>query len=184
MPYRPTEHTRRQAALKREELLRAATRLVAAHGFVSTTVTAVTRACNVSSGSLYSHFDSRDEFPAEVFRLAANHELAAVRQAIGSSAAEPERRLTAMIEAFADQDVTLAAGAVIGAISESLVGRLAPLGSDELQRTTDTQTVAGIEAFCLRALDTREPEHVTSDHSAASDRPHAIALAPALEVPK
>ncbi|MFE4593536.1 TetR/AcrR family transcriptional regulator [Streptomyces laurentii] len=52
---------------------------------------------------------------------------------------------------FARQDPAIAAGAVIGAISEALVGRLSPEVAQRAE-VPDDQLVAEIRDFCLRAL--------------------------------
>lgn len=53
---------------------------------------------------------------------------------------------------FATQDVGLSSAATIGAISESLVGRLNPVGDDDLDALDDTAAIDAIVAFCCRAL--------------------------------
>ncbi|MFF8594549.1 TetR/AcrR family transcriptional regulator [Streptomyces sp. NPDC015220] len=52
---------------------------------------------------------------------------------------------------FARQNAAVAAGAVIGAISEALVGRLSPEAARKAE-PPDEQLVAEIREFCLRAL--------------------------------
>ncbi len=52
---------------------------------------------------------------------------------------------------FAPQNAAVSAGAVIGAISEALVGRLSPEVSQKAE-VPDEQLVAEIRDFCLRAL--------------------------------
>lgn len=53
---------------------------------------------------------------------------------------------------FPRQNVGLSASATIGAISESLVGRLDPVGFDGLDLLDDDTIVEEIVAFCRRAL--------------------------------
>ncbi|ROO88203.1 TetR family transcriptional regulator [Actinocorallia herbida] len=59
--------------------------------------------------------------------------------------------------AFAAQDTTLAASAVLGAISEALIGGLRPSDGDEPAPSPDgAAIVEGIRLFCFRALGTEE----------------------------
>ncbi|RLV56833.1 TetR/AcrR family transcriptional regulator [Aeromicrobium phragmitis] len=53
---------------------------------------------------------------------------------------------------FAQQNVGLSGAATIGAISESLVGRLNPVGYDGLDGLDDTVIVDDIVVYCFRAL--------------------------------
>ncbi|MGY1720198.1 TetR/AcrR family transcriptional regulator [Blastococcus sp. SYSU DS0552] len=57
---------------------------------------------------------------------------------------------------FVEQDVVLAASAVMGAISEALVDRLRPLGPATTTPTTDHDVITGIRSFCFRALGAEE----------------------------
>lgn len=208
MPYRPTEVTRRNAELKRAAFLRAARSLVAAKGFGGATVAAIAGECGASVGSVYSYFDGREHLLAEVFRSAADHELAAVRTAVAAAGHRATDRLDALIATFAGralqgrrmawsllfepvtpavdaerliyrrsytelgeeiigdgiadgafvaQDVALAASAVMGAISEALVGWLRPPGTDQ-PTTSDDDIVEGIRRFCFRALGAEETQ--------------------------
>ncbi|MGC5346882.1 TetR/AcrR family transcriptional regulator [Streptomyces sp. DT24] len=54
--------------------------------------------------------------------------------------------------AFAPQNATVASSAVIGAISEALVGRLGPIEPDAVSGMSDELLVAEIRDFCFRAL--------------------------------
>lgn len=202
MPYRPTERTRRRAADKKEALLRAALGIVSEHGFAGTKVTAIAEECGISVGSIYTHFDNRDELLAEVFRSAARHELAAVRTAVMSARPAARDRLDALIFTFSGralrsrtmawsllfepvspvvenerlthrhayvelgehilrdgiaegtypaQNVTLSASATMGAISEALIGRLNPIGTENLSNLSDELVIEQIRTYCHRA---------------------------------
>ncbi|WP_229074919.1 TetR family transcriptional regulator [Actinoplanes sp. DH11] len=202
MPYRPTALTRKNAADKRAALLRAARALVAADGFRAATVAAIAARGQASVGSVYSHFDSRDLLLAEVFRSAASHELAVVRDAVADTGQPATDRLGDLIRVFGGralqgrrmawallfepvnpaveaerltyrrsyteiteqivrsgqergeflpQDTGLAASAVLGAISEALVGWLRPESPPPLPQA-QADVVDGIRLFCLRAL--------------------------------
>jgi AcrR family transcriptional regulator len=55
-------------------------------------------------------------------------------------------------ELFVAQDPTLASAAVIGAISETLVGRLNPVGFATVSRMSHEAVIDEVRAFCFRAL--------------------------------
>ncbi|MCD0449513.1 TetR/AcrR family transcriptional regulator [Actinocorallia sp. API 0066] len=57
---------------------------------------------------------------------------------------------------FAAQDVALAASAVLGAISEALIGGLRPGDRPAASAEADAAIVEGIRLFCFRALGTEE----------------------------
>ncbi len=202
MAYRQTELTRKKAETKRDGLLRAARSLVAAGGFRAATVAAVAARCEVSVGSVYSYFDSRDGLLAEVFRSAAGHEIDVVRAAVTAAGSPATDRLGALIDTFCaralqgrrmawallfepvspaveaerliyrrswtdlgeqivgdgvaagefvPQDPRLASSAVMGAVSEALVGWLRP---DEVPEPS--AELDGIRRFCFRALGAHE----------------------------
>jgi AcrR family transcriptional regulator len=204
MPYRQTESTRKNAENKRDGLLRAARSLVATGGFTAATVAAVAARGQVSVGSVYSHFDSRDRLLAEVFRSAAGHEIEVVRAAVNGAGRPATDRLGALIRTFSGralqgrrmawallfepvspaveaerltyrraytdlgeeiiraglagggfvpQDARLAASAVMGAVSEALIGWIRPDSPDPSPDVID-----GIERFCFRALGAPCPE--------------------------
>lgn len=198
MAYRPTALTRKNARDKRAGLLRAARALVAAGGFRAATVAAIAAECQVSVGSVYSHFDSRDGLLAEVFRSVAGHEIDVVRAAVDEAGPRPADRLAALIDTFGrralsgrrmawallfepvspvveaerlvyrrsytellagivgdgcaagdflPQDTGTAASAVLGAVSEALIGSISPDSPEPPPGVVD-----GIRAFCFRAL--------------------------------
>ena len=180
--------------------MRAAEDLIDEGGYGAASVVAVARRAGVATGTLYYHFGSKEELFVEVFRVAADRELAAMHAA----AAQPNgwaSSFEAVIAAFAGralsrprlawalvhepvdalvdaerlacrrrycegmaallgqgveggelpaQDVSLSAAALVGAISEALVGPLSPVehrpGSDP------APVVAGIVALCLGAV--------------------------------
>jgi AcrR family transcriptional regulator len=89
----------RRAAV-REQILRAAHDQVAEGGYGSAAVVEVARRACVATGSIYRYFPSKALLFAEVFRAAADRELAVVAQ-IATRPGEPAaRRLAAAVEAF------------------------------------------------------------------------------------
>jgi AcrR family transcriptional regulator len=55
-----------------------------------------------------------------------------------------------------DQDVNLTAAALVGALSEALVGPLSPVAP----QLDEDRLVCGLVAFCQRSITDREPAHV------------------------
>ncbi|MGW4480559.1 TetR/AcrR family transcriptional regulator [Rhodococcus triatomae] len=104
MAYRPTEKTRAAKEQRRSALLTEATVLVAEGGFGAATVKAIAERCQVSVGSVYSHFDGNTDLLASVFRRGADQELAAVRTAV-SAAEGGANRLRALVETFAQRAI-------------------------------------------------------------------------------
>jgi AcrR family transcriptional regulator len=100
MPYRPTERTEARRLQAREQIVLAATELVAAGGYRAATVSAVARRAGVATGSVYRHFPSKAGLFAEVFRRASQREVDAVRAA-ASGAGSAVERLEIAIETFA-----------------------------------------------------------------------------------
>lgn len=78
----------------REALLRAATRVVARHGFAGASVQRITQACGVSHGTLYTYFDSLQQLLDELLPAEGLAMLRALGRAGGPSGSyfEQERR--------------------------------------------------------------------------------------------
>lgn len=201
MAYRPTEATRASAEAKRASMLAAARAVVAEEGFAGATVSAIAERSGVSVGSVYSYFDNRETLLAEVFRNAAEYELAQVQRGVDEIGDDARDQLGALIDVFAaralrgrrmawsllfepvipavemerlrlqqayrdlneriiaggvaagvfaEQDVPVVSSAVMGAISESLVGALNPIHTN-VPSDVDA-LVATIRTFCFRAL--------------------------------
>ncbi len=100
MPYRSTARTEARRQAGRERLLEASHALVAEGGYAAASVGAVARRAGVGTGSLYTHFSSKAELLAEVFRCASEREVEATRGAAGLAGSACER-LAAIGEVFA-----------------------------------------------------------------------------------
>src|SRR6476469_3582110 len=100
MPYRPTERTEARRLQAHEQIVLAATELVAGGGYRAATVSAVARRAGVATGSVYRHFPSKAGLFAEVFRRASQREVDAVRAAAEGSG-DVVQRLEIAIETFA-----------------------------------------------------------------------------------
>ncbi len=100
MPYRPTARTEARRQAGRERLLEATQALVGEGGYAAASVGEVARRAGVSTGSVYTHFPSKAELLAEVFRRASEREVQATRRAAGLAGSAGER-LAAIGEGFA-----------------------------------------------------------------------------------
>lgn len=84
----------------RQRLIDATVELLAEGGYAAATVNALTARAGVAAGTLYRHFDSKEELFAEIFRTLSGREVDAMGVA-GSGDGPPLDRLEAAIEAFA-----------------------------------------------------------------------------------
>jgi len=84
---------------QRRALLVAAADILAEDGYAGCSVTAVAARAGVASGSVYTHFRSKAELAAEVFRTIVTREVDAVRDAAASGSAV--ERVVGVIETFA-----------------------------------------------------------------------------------
>jgi AcrR family transcriptional regulator len=111
MAYRATERTEARKAAVREGIVTAARRLIARGGYAEAQISAVAAEAGVATGTVYRHFPSKADLFAEVFREASQHEVDAMREAMGARArgsatrlVEPgpvEERIAAGVEIFA-----------------------------------------------------------------------------------
>ena len=100
MAYRPTERTEARKAVARERIAAAALAQVAEGGYSSASVQTVAGRAGVAVGTLYRHFPSKAELFAEVFRRAAERELAVVAEVMSGTGRPVEERAAAGVEAF------------------------------------------------------------------------------------
>jgi AcrR family transcriptional regulator len=101
MPYRPTKRTEARKAATRDAIVAAALAQVAAGGYASAGIQVVSRRAGVAVGTVYRHFPSKGELFAEVFRRAAEPELAVVVDVSAAADGRPaSERIAAAVEAF------------------------------------------------------------------------------------
>jgi AcrR family transcriptional regulator len=86
MAYRSTERTEARKAQTRERIVSAALELVARGGYVAAQVAAVAERAGVAVGTVYRYFPSKSDLFAEVFRVASQREVDAMRA--GAAATE------------------------------------------------------------------------------------------------
>ena len=89
-----------ERTVTRDRLVDSAAALIEEGGYAAATVAAVAERAGVATGALYRHFPSKAELFVEVFRSAAEQELAAMRAAAARHATFSER-LEAVISTYA-----------------------------------------------------------------------------------
>lgn len=83
----------------RQRLLDAAVELLEEGGYAAASVAAITQRSGVAAGALYRHFPSKAELFVEVFRNAAEEELAALQEASAAPGSVAEK-LEAVVREF------------------------------------------------------------------------------------
>ncbi|MDX1457771.1 MAG: TetR/AcrR family transcriptional regulator [Marinobacter sp.] len=91
MAYRETEKMRRRKAQTRQRILDCARYLVSEGGFRNAQMTQLASQAEVATGTIYRHFDSKEELFAEVFRAATQHEVDKVAQDLAGDGNAAER---------------------------------------------------------------------------------------------
>src|SRR3954453_10114223 len=100
MAYRPTPRTEARRAEVRDRVVRAALDLIRLGGYRGPSVAAVAERAGVATGTVYRHFPSKAELFAEVFRVASQHEVDAVAEAMAAPGTATER-IAVGVETFA-----------------------------------------------------------------------------------
>jgi AcrR family transcriptional regulator len=99
MAYRRTPRVQARLDAQRAALVDAAALILGEDGYAGCSITAVAARAGVASGTVYTHFRSKAELAAEVFRRIATREVEAVRAAARQGSAV--ERTVAVIETFA-----------------------------------------------------------------------------------
>ena len=99
MAYRRTPRVQARLDAQRDALVAAAAEILAEAGYAGCSITAVAARAGVAAGSVYTHFRSKAELAAEVFRTVVTREVDAVRTAAATGPAA--ERVAAVIETFA-----------------------------------------------------------------------------------
>lgn len=100
MAYRRTPRVEARQAAARERIAAAAHEQVAEGGYASASVQAVAARAGVAVGTVYRHFPSKADLVAEVFRTAAERELAVVAEVTAGPDRPAPERIAAGTEAF------------------------------------------------------------------------------------
>ena len=91
MAYRETEKMRQRKAEARKRIVDCTYQCVAEGGFRSARVTRIAGLAGVATGTIYRHFESREDLFAEIFRLATQREVDKVAEALASDGNAAER---------------------------------------------------------------------------------------------
>lgn len=80
---KPTKSATKSAgAMSRQAILDTAARLFRQEGYAATSLRAIADACDMKAGSLYYHFDSKDQIVSEVLDIGVQRVFDAVRSAV------------------------------------------------------------------------------------------------------
>lgn len=82
MAYRETEKMRQRKAQARKRIIECTWECVAEGGFGSARMTRIAGLAGVATGTIYRHFESREDLFAEIFRLATQREVDKVAEAL------------------------------------------------------------------------------------------------------
>lgn len=102
MSYRETSRSRARKQAVQNEILRAASALVAEGGFRNATMNQVAERAGVATGTVYRYFKSRSTLFSEVFRVATQREMEQVKLALAGEGATIAR-LEAALKVFASR---------------------------------------------------------------------------------
>ena len=96
MAYRETEKMRQRKAEARQRIVDCTFQCVMDGGFRSARITRIADLAGVATGTIYRHFESREELFAGVFRLATQREVDKVAEALATEGNAPTRLETAL----------------------------------------------------------------------------------------
>ena len=82
MAYRETEKMRQRKAEARKNIIECTWQCVAEGGFRSARISRIAGLAGVATGTIYRHFESREDLFAEIFRLATQREVDKVAEAL------------------------------------------------------------------------------------------------------
>lgn len=102
MAYRETEKMRHRKAEARQRIVDCTYDCVAAGGFRSARITRLAGLAGVATGTIYRHFESREDLFAEVFRLATQREVDKVAEALATEG-DATIRLERALRQFAER---------------------------------------------------------------------------------
>jgi AcrR family transcriptional regulator len=101
VPYRPTAKTEARRAATRERIVSAALDQLADGGYASASVQAIATKAGVATGTVYTHFPSKSDLFAEVFRRASARELAVMKDTAAHDETPARERIARGAETFA-----------------------------------------------------------------------------------
>lgn len=102
MAYRETEKMRQRKAQARQRIIDCTYECVAQGGFRSARITRIAGLAGVATGTIYRHFESREDLFAEIFRTATQREVDKVAEALDTRG-DAVARLEAALRQFAER---------------------------------------------------------------------------------
>jgi len=78
----PAESVKTTAAASRQTILDTAARLFREEGYAATSLRAIAQACDMKAGSLYYHFESKDQIVSEVLSIGVQRVFDAVKSSV------------------------------------------------------------------------------------------------------
>ncbi|WP_417502220.1 TetR/AcrR family transcriptional regulator [Marinobacter sp.] len=102
MAYRETEKMRLRKAAARQRIAECTYQCVAEGGFRNAKITRIAQLAGVATGSIYRHFESKEDLFAEIFRVATQREIDKVVQALATPGSAIER-LEKALQQFAER---------------------------------------------------------------------------------
>ncbi|SFN16318.1 TetR/AcrR family transcriptional regulator [Marinobacter pelagius] len=102
MAYRETEKMRQRKAQARQRIIDCTYECVANGGFRSARITRIAGLAGVATGTIYRHFESREDLFAEIFRTATQREVDKVAEALTTDG-DAAVRLEAALRQFAER---------------------------------------------------------------------------------
>lgn len=102
MAYRETEKMRLRKAEARQRIARCTYECVAEGGFRNARITRIAQLAGVATGTIYRHFESKEDLFAEIFRQATQREIEKVTEALASPGSATER-LEKALRQFAER---------------------------------------------------------------------------------
>lgn len=105
MAYRETEKMRLRKAAARQRIAECTYQCVAEGGFRNAKITRIAELAGVATGTIYRHFESKEDLFAEIFRLATQREVDKVVEALATEGSATER-LEKALRQFAERALT------------------------------------------------------------------------------
>jgi len=102
MAYRETEKMRQRKAQARQRIIDCTYECVANGGFRSARITRIAGLAGVATGTIYRHFESREDLFSEIFRTATQREVDKVAEALNTNG-DAAVRLEAALRQFAER---------------------------------------------------------------------------------
>ena len=149
-----------RGADKRARILDAAGELLAARGYAGTTLADIAEAADTYAGSLYYHFESREQLAIEVLRVGAEEAMAHTRGVVDAlpESATARRRLEAAIRAHVEflldrSPAALASARTVGQLPRAVAEPLALVHREYGELFSELFEAAASEGSIDRSVD-------------------------------